>query len=207
MRTRPLICAALGAALLGPPPGLAQSPAAQSPAAQSPAASADDHATALSGVTVVARRATPVSGVAVVAPACPRARKADDQPPRLVSTFPAKGATVRPGLLILRLTFDKPMTCDGLLLADLPNLNPCPSPLEDPLFSRDRRTFLTVCRISRAQRYGLQLQGFRSLTGHGVDPGELAFTTSDGAPVASVDEALGQDRWLADLVRDTAAGP
>src|SRR5665213_2382260 len=145
MRPKLLICiAALAAALIGPSLSLAQSDQDVAPAKPP---SADEHVTSVSALIVAARRSTAVSELDVKAPVCPKVHKAADERPKLVGTYPERGATVRPGVVILRLTFDKPMTCDGLLNAEGTKANPCPAPLEEPLYSRDRRTFLTVCRI------------------------------------------------------------
>jgi len=49
-------------------------------------------------------------------------------PPEVESTFPSQGATVPPGVLILRITFDQPMLC-GWSLIDLAGNWPDCSPL------------------------------------------------------------------------------
>ena len=100
MRTRLLICAAIGGAVLAaPPPSMAQSE-------DSTVLSGVDvvikkpEPTPLAGVDVVAHRSTHVSEVDVVLPPCPKANGAPDAEipiPKVVSTFPAKGAVVRPG--------------------------------------------------------------------------------------------------------------
>jgi hypothetical protein len=195
MRPKLLIClAVLAAALAGPPPTLAQS--ADKDSAPAKAAPADDRATALSGLTVAVRRTPSVSELNVRAPVCPKMHSSIDTPPKLVSTYPARGTTIRPGLMVLRLTFDKPMMCGGVLGADGIRANPCPPPLEDPLYSRDRRTFLTVCRIDGNGAYGLKLTGFTSVTGQQADTANLSFQTSGDAPVASAEEALARDEWM-----------
>ena len=33
--------------------------------------------------------------------------------PKVVSAFPGKGDVIRPGLLVMRVTFDQPMACEG----------------------------------------------------------------------------------------------
>jgi hypothetical protein len=226
-----LVCAALLAALLGPGASLAQSDA--------PSLTKDEvtelsglvvtvkkpDPTPLSGVTVAVRRSPKVSELTVVAPKCPPAQASPDpnaEPPKLLSSFPAPGSTVRGGIVILRLTFDRPMTCEGLLdkIADVPN--PCPGPLTDPLFSRDRRTFLTVCVIdkdprwegmssSNAQftaRYGLQLANFTSLSGKPLKARALDFYVNPlAAPVKSVKEAMTQDRFLRDAQKAAEQAP
>ena len=186
MRTSALICAALaGAALLPQGPSAAQSK--------------DGDVTPLSGVDVVVHRATPLSGVTVGMKTCPEGRKPPDPEiaaPKLVSTFPANGARVRPGVMVLRLTFDRPMTCPGVLDVDKALPNPCPAPLVEPMISKDRRTFLTVCMIMENRRYGMKLHHFMSVAGRTADLAELVFETSAAAPAATVGEALAQDRWM-----------
>jgi hypothetical protein len=188
-----LFVAALAAALIGPSLSRAQSADQASPA---PKPAANQHITGVSELIVAARRSTAVSELDVKAPVCPKIHKATDEPPKLVSTYPARGATIRPGVMILRLTFDKPMTCQGLLGIDEAKANPCPAPLEEPLYSRDRHTFLTVCRIDGNGSYGLKLTGFSSVTGQIAEPDELTFQTSDEEPVASIDDALARDAYL-----------
>src|SRR5262245_3658498 len=46
--------------------------------------------------------------------------------PRIVSTFPADNAIIRPGRLVVRVTFDRPMTCRGFLYERPPLKSPCP---------------------------------------------------------------------------------
>jgi hypothetical protein len=200
MRPKLLIfAAALAAALIGPSLSLAQSADQAAPPSTTPAnptQAAGQHTTGVSELIVAARRSTAVSELDVKAPVCPKIHKATDEPPKLVSTYPARGATIRPGVMILRLTFDKPMTCQGLLGIDGARANPCPAPLEEPLYSRDRHTFLTVCRIDGNGNYGLELKGFTSVTGQVAEPDELAFQTSDDEPVASIDDALARDAYL-----------
>jgi hypothetical protein len=131
--------------------------------------------------------------------ACPEGRRPPDPEipaPRLVSTFPEKGAKVRPGVMVLRLTFDRPMTCIGLLDAEGMLLNPCPAPLVEPMISHDRRTFLTVCMTVENHRYGMRLHRFMSLAGHTADVSDLEFETSTAAPAATVGEALVEDKWM-----------
>jgi hypothetical protein len=214
MRTGSLICAAaMGLALAGPAPAMAE-PDDVVELSGVTVTVRKPEPTELSGLTVVARkheptpvseltvtvhRATPLSGLTVTAPKCPQARNPPDAgvlPPRLISSFPASGARVRPGVLILRLTFDRPMTCDGLLNVHAFFPDPCPKPLRDPVISRDRRTFLTVCQIDGGKRYGLRLNRFTSMAGRRAPPIELVFDTSPETKTASIEEAITQDPWL-----------
>ena len=119
--------------------------------------------------------------------------------PKVVSSFPAKGAVVRPGLLILRLTFDKPMACSGRVLAHLPWLNPCPDGPQDMLLSYDRRTVRTACAAGPDAHYGVSLNreldgdAFMGQAGLPAETFGLDFTTSSEPAVGSVCEALAQD--------------
>jgi hypothetical protein len=222
MRTRPLICAAVGgAALIAPPPSIAQS-TVPTPLSgvevvvkkpePTPLSGVDvvvrkkAEPTPLSGVDVVVHRATPVSEVDVVLPPCPKANGAPDSEiptPKVVSTFPAKGAVVRPGLLVVRVTFDRPMTCVGVLQNHIPLPDPCPPPLREPMISRDKRTFLTVCMVEANRHYGLWLKDFTSLGGRSPPSYEMVFDTSDKADITRVEEAVAEDEWLR---RATVAG-
>ena len=148
MSTRPLICIAAVAAVLacqqpsraepdGAPPASGADAAASRPTALSGfdvVAPRKAEPTGVSGVDVVVKRATRLSEVEVTLPPCPQANKSPNPefpPPKVVSSFPAKGAVVRPGIVILRVTFDKPMACPGLLdtHAPLPDHGSLANPL------------------------------------------------------------------------------
>jgi hypothetical protein len=218
MRTGSLVCAAIaGAALIGPRPSMAQS------TDTTPQSGVEVEAkrvppTALSGIDVVVKRATRLSEVEVSVPLCPPVKKTarsadrgvptgnnivvsegrfdDTPPPKVVSSFPAKGQMVRPGLLVLRVTFDRPMTCIGLLHNHAPLPDPCPAPLQAPMVSRDKRTFLTVCMIEANRQYGLWFNNFSSVGGQALPPYELVFDTSNKTDITTVQEALAEDAWL-----------
>ena len=97
--------------------------------------------------------ATPVAdveGLSVApAPVCVAPKVNDFAPrPKIVSTYPAYGASVRPGVLVLRVTFDQPMSCRGFFTA-VPKLkNPCPDGHQHWVLSFDRTTIRTVCRTA-----------------------------------------------------------
>jgi hypothetical protein len=120
--------------------------------------------------------------------------------PKIVSTFPSRGAAVRPGVLVVRITFDRPMTCAGVLQADEPLLDPCSDRVQKFVLSYDRKTVRTVCVAAPKSHFGLWLnrgapgsQQFESLAGWRPSPYELTFSTT-GEPLATtVREALEQD--------------
>ena len=128
--------------------------------------------------------------------------------PRVVSSFPARGAEVRPGLLVVRVTFDQPMACAGAFDAAPPLPNPCPGAARQMLLSYDRRTVRTVCAVEPGVRYGLSLgqdpnaETFLGLAGLPAAPSKILFTTTTGPAVSEVCEALAQDpQTVAELRR------
>jgi hypothetical protein len=207
MRSRALICAAaIITALTGPARAIAQT-ADPSDVKRLIEEEEKRHPNMISGVEVRTRRRNMISPVEVRARLCPRARRPADPgipPPRLVATFPANGAVVRPGLLVLRLSFDLPMACAGLIDRHAATLNPCPAPLREPVISLDRRTFLTVCRVAKGGHYGLWLRSFTSLAGHRSAPQELVFETSSEPEVATVQDAIVEDSWLKQVAQPAA---
>lgn len=129
------------------------------------------------------------------------------QRPRVVSTFPAKGSVVRPGLLVLRVTFNEAMACDGLLTAAPPLENPCPGAVQEMLLSYDRKTVRTVCLVAPNAQYGVWLSqdptahSFVGLTGLPSESYRLNFSTSGGPAVRSVCEAMSADEETARQIR------
>jgi hypothetical protein len=119
--------------------------------------------------------------------------------PKVVSSYPARDAVVRPGLLVIRVTFDRPMACYGLFTGAAPLENPCPASPQQMLLSYDRRTVRTVCVVQPGVRYGLWMSqdpsahSFLGLTGLPSLPYRLEFATSDQAPVTAVCDALTAD--------------
>jgi hypothetical protein len=186
-----------------------------------PAMAADDpEATDVRGIVVQGKLPHEVKALEVTPrKGCLKARHPADPEvpaPKLVSSFPADGAVVKPGVIVFRLTFDLAMACPGLIDADFPTPNPCPAPLIDPVISKDRRTFLTICVVKPHTRYGVWLnrggegpdrqelletysrRGARwtNLAGHELGPHEITFTTSDDPVVGAVHEAIAEDPFL-----------
>lgn len=126
--------------------------------------------------------------------------KADNFAPRpkIVSTFPANGAMVRPGVLVLRVSFDQPMSCKGFFTG-IPKLkNPCPLDHQQWVLSFDRKTIRTVCRAEPTGSYGVGVSDnpdatFLSLAARPLEPFEFRFTTSAAPDVLSARESLGED--------------
>lgn len=129
------------------------------------------------------------------------------QRPKVASVFPARGAVVRPGLLVVRITFDQPMACEGGLDAAPPLPNPCPRQDRQMLLSLDRRTVRTVCVVEPGTQYGFSLgqdpnaATFVGLGGLPAEMAKVAFSTSAGPRVSEVCEALGEDAETAAEMR------
>ncbi len=109
------------------------------------------------------------------------------------------GATVRPGLLVMRVTFDQPMSC-GYSFVTAPRLPyPCyPAGKRAMLLSDNRRTFRLLCAVRANERWGLwlnsnQFQHFVGLSGRPSAPYELTFSTSSESMIRTVHEALAAD--------------
>ena len=160
---------------------------------------------------LVVTAAKTVSELTVTAPAkClpPVGTEERAQRPHLVASFPARGAAVRPGLVVIRLTFDQPVACEGRLEDALSLPNPCPGKVQHMLLSLDRRTVRTVCLIAPGRDYGFSIgtdptsNTFVGLGGLPALPAKIAFTASAEAPLTDVCEALAEDpETAADLRR------
>ena len=148
-------------------------------------------------------KATAISGLDITEPlVCFKAHSppSKDVPaPRLVSTYPAKGEVVSPGLLVLRLSFDLPMTCSASLGTEFLSSDPCASGDRELWnLSYDRRNFRVLCLVKPCKRYSLWInrhapEDFKAVSGHKPDAYELVFNVSEGPPVTTVEEAVARD--------------
>lgn len=183
------------------------------------AAPALDTGSTVSELTVTASKT--VDELTVTAPKkCLKPHHDESWPargPKIVSSFPARGAVVRPGVLVMRVTFDRPMACAGVFSDDPPFHNPCPGRIQQMLLSYDRLTVRTACVvepnltygawISKDVTYGAWVSNFSqdtefvSLTGSPSKEYEFRFSTSAEAPVTTVCEALSEDEETAPEIR------
>ena len=118
--------------------------------------------------------------------------------PHVVSTFPAHGAVVRPGVMYLRVTFDEPMSCKGFFVALGRMRSPCNRDRQIWLLSFDRRTIRTLCHTEPNSDYGVRIGNepgaqFISLAGHQMEPYEFTFSTSTGPLVTTASMSLSED--------------
>jgi hypothetical protein len=132
-------------------------------------------------------------------------------PPVIESIYPTDGAVVRPGVLVVRITFNVAMSCDGIFLKRPPMDKPCDNPQRQVfMLSYDRKTIRMRCQVSPNRRYGFRLNNdpahdqfrsdivpkvnFISLAGSPLQPFELTFTTSSGPELTSVEAAETEDK-------------
>ena len=93
-------------------------------------------------------------------------------PPHMVSTFPAEGAVVRPGIVVVRLNFDQPMSCYGIFQSSPNRKRPCSVTIAQPdaiangrrsfdvqdiWYGYDRRSLEITCKLAANTPYGLRM--------------------------------------------------
>jgi hypothetical protein len=208
MRQRPgttfLRDAVLGLAALG---GVVLAPSVH-------AAEPVNGANTVSELVIIARRAPTVSELDVVA----QAKSLPPQPekgahiPKVVSTYPRQNEVVRQGLLIMRVTFDQPMSCSGFFIAEskspysIEAPNPCSNTVQDFLLSLDHKTIRVACfvgpekhltfllnPVSFVNSFPYERQLFMSLQGLPLDAYHMTFSTSAEPPIQTIPEALSAD--------------
>ena len=153
----------------------------------------------MSGVVVTARRPTHLEGVTVTAVTClepDSARYPAAQPPAVIDSYPHPGAVVAPGRLLVRISFDAPMSCYSEVTTEGGVADPCePSGnWEAP----GRRSWIMQCRLEPDTTYKMHFRkaggpGFIGLSGRPATPFDLAFTTSHAPPTLTEEAAARSD--------------
>jgi hypothetical protein len=131
----------------------------------------------------------------VVSPAGCR-RLGEENRPKVVSTFPAEGATVRPGLLVMRVTFDRRMA--EACYAYVENGGVMPPCRGRPILTGGGTTFKIVCTLGPNRTYQLSFnsrgfQEFIGINGSPAEPKALSFQSGSGPPITSLHEAMVED--------------
>lgn len=126
--------------------------------------------------------------------------------PHVQSTFPAAGAKVAPGLLVLRVTYDTRMRADGWSYAQESGAE-YPDCAKTPRLLDDGRSFVVICRTLPGKAYAVwfnrpPLDDFASISRLPATPYELKFATSDEDPIRTLPEAIKADHALS-----TASNP
>jgi hypothetical protein len=166
---------------------IAATAVAGSAAAQMPSMMAPMTTTGPQPNTAIDEASTPV------ARACLDGKPRPGPEPRVVRTIPAPGSVVRPGTLVLSVTFDRPMACKANL-ASSPFPIPCPGAGDAVLISPDRRTLTTVCVVEAGASYSMPLVDFVGDGGIKSERYDLAFTTSMEAPIKDARQALSLEK-------------
>ncbi len=120
--------------------------------------------------------------------------------PQVQSTFPAAGAKVAPGLLVLRVTFDTRMRPEGWSYAEEAGAE-YPDCAKSPRLLDDKRSFVLICRTLPGKRYAIwfnrpPLDDFTSFGRRPATPFELKFNTTQDEPVRTLIEAMKADPAL-----------
>ena len=128
-----------------------------------------------------AKDSTPLSGIEVIAPS---------GTPKVVATYPAAGAAIAPGNVVVMVRFDHRMRPEVWGYGPPAGL-PC---LEKPRLLKDEKTFVLLCTAGFNKSFTLTLngegKGFADLSNTAAAPFTLAFTTTGGDPTLTLTDAL-----------------
>jgi len=102
---------------------------------------------------------------------------------KLVSSFPAAGQVVAPGVLILKITFDQKMLETGFDIEPAPGAA-LPNCLKQPRLLNDGKTFVLLCTTAPKTSYALAFNanktgGFQNLGEIPAAPARLGFSTNN----------------------------
>jgi len=126
---------------------------------------------------------TPVQDVIVIAP----------KDPKVVATFPADGASIASGTVVIKIVFDQPMTPEAWAY-DRAKTGVFPDCLARPRLLPDKRTFVLLCSLAADQSFAMKINGapgFVSAAYRAVPPFQIRFSTTD-ASTLSLHDALQQ---------------
>jgi hypothetical protein len=159
---------------------------AQAPAPDKPAAEAPQQNKAAPPLP-----STEVSGVTV---------RISKDPPHVVATFPDSGASVAPGVLVLRVTFSQPMFDESWSYVSTPD-GAYPDCAATPRLLDDKKSFALICRVTGKTKYAVWINrapyaNFVNRGRRAAQPFELKFTTSDADSIWTLKDAMAQDKGL-----------
>jgi hypothetical protein len=100
--------------------------------------------------------------------------------PTVKSTYPAAGASVPGGAVVLKLVFDQPMAPDAWAYGRAPD-GDTPDCLSKPRLLADHRTFVLLCSLAANHSYAVAINPvprFASAQGRSAQPYELKFSTT-----------------------------
>lgn len=133
----------------------------------------------------LAQEANQVSPVLILPPT---------NPPKMVSTYPAQGATVAPGVLILKVAFDQQMSPSAWNYAPAPDVTPMDC-VKTPRLLSDQKTFVLLCRVLGNRDYGVTFNaqrggGFANLGDNPAETAALTFKVGADDPVTTLRRAM-----------------
>jgi hypothetical protein len=114
-------------------------------------------------------------------------------PPKMVSSFPAEGAQVPAGVLIIKLVFDQTMAADGWSYGRSER-GDFPTCLAKPRLLADKRTFALLCSVAAHTTYAIGINAAPAFTGANgrlAKSDSLSFSTAD-TQVTGLHDALEQ---------------
>lgn len=128
---------------------------------------------------------TPVSPVTVMPPTLP---------PKVISTWPAGGEAVAPGILVLKVAFDQKMTPLAWNYAAAAG-GERPECVRAPRLLNDGKTFVLLCRTKPGKSYAIGFNavrdgGFANEAENPALAAQLAFTTNTTPSVYTLKAAM-----------------
>lgn len=121
-------------------------------------------------------------------------------PPKVVSSYPAEGQAIAPGVLILKIAFDQKMTPKGWSYAAATDGADKPDCVATPRLLKDDKTFVLLCRVVSGKTYKVALNADEPSTqnqgrfaNQAENPAEthiLSFQVVKGEPITTVPRAM-----------------
>jgi hypothetical protein len=111
--------------------------------------------------------------------------------PKVLASVPADGASVPGGVLVLKITFDQPMTPDSWSYGP-GAAGAFPHCLAQPRLLTDERTFALLCTVAEHQAYAVEINAapvFANATGRRAGATVLRFSRT-GAVTRDMHDAL-----------------
>ena len=111
--------------------------------------------------------------------------------PKVYLSYPAEGATVPSGVLVLKVIFDQPMAPDSWSYEKAADAA-FPDCLGRPRMLADKRSFVLLCTVAPNKDYALQINqagAFKNADGRSAAPLHLHFKTGDPG-VFYIEDAL-----------------
>ena len=118
--------------------------------------------------------------------------------PKVVATWPAADQAVAPGVLVLKVAFDQPMTPRDFAYRLDAGAQPLDC-LKTPRLLNDAKTFVLLCTTLPGKTYTVGLNNapasaapgrFSNLSENPAEPSQLTFTTQTGEPVTKLRDAI-----------------